>query len=124
MKAVMDIEARLGYNPRDVSASKCGYDVESYVPEALRDADGNVLRFIEVKGRAKGAATVTVSRNEMLCGKTKPEQFILAIVEVDGNSTRTVYLKNLSFDTPGIATSSTNYDIMNLISSSEVVYQE
>ena len=124
MKAVMEIEKELGYTPKDVSATKCGYDVESFVPEALRGPDGNVLRFVEVKGRAKGATTVTISRNEMLCGLNNPEQFILAIVEVDGERTHTVYLKHPAFDMPGLATNSTNYDIQDLIASSEIVYQK
>ena len=124
MKAVMEIEKELGYTPKDVSATKCGYDVESFVPETLRGPDGNVLRFVEVKGRAKGATTVTVSRNEMLCRLNNPEQFILAIVEVDGDTTHTVYLKRPAFDVPGLATNSTNYDIQDLIASSEIVYQK
>ena len=94
------------------------------MPEALRGPDGNVLRFVEVKGRAKGATTVTISRNEMLCGLNNPEQFILAIVEVDGERTHTVYLKHPAFDMPGLATNSTNYDIQDLIASSEIVYQK
>ena len=49
MNAVLQIEAELGYQPKDVSASKCGYDVESFVPEELRGPEGNVLRFVEVK---------------------------------------------------------------------------
>ena len=36
-----------------------------------------------MKGRAKGAQTVTVSKNEILTGLNKPEEFLLAIVEVD-----------------------------------------
>lgn len=124
MKAVMEIEKESGFVPRDVSAVKCGYDVESFVPETLREPDGNVLRFVEVKGRAKGATTVTVSRNEMLCGLNNPEQFILAIVEVDADATHTIYLKQPPFDAPGMATNSTNYDIQDLIASSEIVYQK
>ena len=124
MKAVMEIEKESGFAPRDVSAAKRGYDVESFVPETLRGPDGNVLRFVEVKGRAKGATTVTVSRNEMLCGLNNPEQFILAIVEVDADATHTIYLKRPPFDAPGMATNSTNYDIQDLIASSEIVYQK
>lgn len=124
MNAVFQIEKELGYTPKDVSETKCGYDVESFVPENLRGPNGNVLRFIEVKGRAKGATTVTVSRNEMLCGLTNPDQFILAIVEVDGDRTHTIYLKRPAFDAPGLATNSTNYDIQDLIASSEIVYQK
>ena len=123
MRAVMDIERALGYTPRDVSASKCGYDVESYVPEDKRDANGNVLRFIEVKGRARGADTVTVSRNEMLCALNNPDRFILAIVEVDGDATHTVYLMRPPFDAPGMATNSTNYSIRDLTAASVIAYR-
>ncbi len=54
MDAVLQIEASLGYQPKDVSAAKCGYDVESYVPEAMRARlTAYALRMIEVKGRKK-----------------------------------------------------------------------
>ena len=62
MQLVMDTEKRLGFNPRDVSVDRCGYDIESRIPGSGR------LRFIEVKGRAAGAATVTITRNEILTG--------------------------------------------------------
>ena len=124
MDAVMRIERALGYQPKDVSATKCGYDIESFVPEALRGAEGNVLRFVEVKGRKKGADTVTVTRNEILCGLTNPEQFILAIVEVDGMCTNTVYLKNPFKNAPDYATASVNFGIEDLKATAEIVYQE
>jgi len=40
------------------------------------------LRFIEVKGRITGADTVTITRNEILTALNRPEQWILALVEV------------------------------------------
>jgi superfamily II DNA or RNA helicase len=76
MAAVAAHEQALGHTPRDVSADNCGYDIES------RGADGR-LRFIEVKGRARGADTVTVTRNEILTALNRPDDFWLAIVEVD-----------------------------------------
>ena len=76
MVAVMEAEQRLGYTPRDVSAAKCGYDIESKVPGTGQ------LRFIEVKGRIQGADTVTISKNEILTGLNKPEDWILALVTV------------------------------------------
>ncbi len=76
MDAVISIERQLGNEPRDVSADKCGYDVES------RDPAQGRLRFIEVKGRIQGAETVTVTKNEILTALNKPEEFILALVEV------------------------------------------
>jgi hypothetical protein len=47
------------------------------------------LRFLEVKGRVSGAATITVTKNEILYSLNKPEDFILAIVEfLDGDTHR------------------------------------
>ncbi len=74
--AVMAAETSLGYEPRDVSSLKWGYDIESRIPET------GMLRFIEVKGRIKGAETVTVTKNEIITALNKPENYILAIVEV------------------------------------------
>lgn len=79
MQAVMEAERRLGYEPRDVSALRCGYDIESRVPP------GGKLRFIEVKGRHKDGKTISVTRNEILTALNKPEDFLLAIVLVDGD---------------------------------------
>lgn len=123
MKAVMDIERKLGYIPTDVSDKKCGYDVESEIPKRLQTGEG-CLRFIEVKSRHKGAATVTVTKNEILTGLNRPDEFILAIVEVDGWGTRTVYLKKPFKTAPDFPATSVNYDIMDLIRHAEVVYQE
>ena len=93
MRAVMEIERRLGFGPKDVSAAKCGYDIESHVSEELRVEATASLRFFEVKGRAKGAGSVIVTKNEILTALNKPDKFILASVEVDGGSTKTTYLK-------------------------------
>ncbi len=125
MKAVMDIERRLGYIPTDVSDTNCHYDVESRIPEAMQLGEG-WLRFIEVKGRTKGATTVTVTKNEILTGLNSPKEFILAIVEVDGQKTRTVYLKEpfKGLDEPGFMEVSRNFSIKDLIRNAEIVYQE
>jgi hypothetical protein len=122
MKAVMDIETSLGFVPRDVSAEKCGYDVESLIPENVREGfSPSPLRFIEVKGRAKGAATVTVSKNEILTAFNKPDDYILAIVEVDSASVKAVYLKRPFRERPDFAATSVNYDIEELTNGAEVV---
>ncbi len=123
MNAVMAIERKLGFNPVDVSAQKYGYDVESVIPEETPTGDA-FQRFIEVKGRAKGATTVTVSKNEILTGLNLSDKFILAIVEVDGEQTRTVYLKNPFKNVPDMSVTSVNYDIAELVSVAEVVYQD
>ena len=77
MNAVMEAEQALGYEPADVSAQKLGYDILSYDPTTQKN------RFIEVKGRAEDGDTITVSRNEIITALNKPEDFILAIVEVN-----------------------------------------
>ena len=123
MNAVMQLEQAFGYLPRDVSAQKVGYDVESTIPPRLRSGEA-CLRFIEVKGRAKGAPTVTVSKNEILTGLNKPEEFLLAIVEVDGAHTHTVYLKRPFRNPPDFTATSVNFDIRDLVQNAEVVYEK
>lgn len=122
MKAVMDIERALGFNPSDVSAQNRGYDVESKIPAELRGPDGAALRFIEVKGRDKGAASVTVTKNEILTALNEPEQFILAIEDVDGEATHTIYLKKPFHKQPDYATTSVNYDIADLVSRAKILF--
>lgn len=76
MRVVMDTERGLGNEPSDVSAEKIGYDIRSF------DPDTGHLRFIEVKGRITGADTVMITRQELITSLNKPDQFILALVEV------------------------------------------
>ncbi|MEZ4619247.1 MAG: DUF3883 domain-containing protein [Caldilineaceae bacterium] len=76
MQAVMAREIALGHHPRDVSADKLGYDIES------RDGNTGLLRFLEVKGRRAGAETVTVTHNEILKGLNSDQQYALVLVEV------------------------------------------
>ncbi len=120
MQTVSNIERELGYEPKDVSAEKCGYDIESLVPENLRK-DGNCLRFIEVKGRRADADTVTVSKNEILTALNKPNEFILAIVMVDGDATRTVYLKKPFTSSPDFGAVSVTYKIDDILQQGIIV---
>ena len=73
-------EKALGRMPKDVSAQRgLGYDIESI------DADGNLF-FIEVKGRAEGADSVTLTINEVNTGRNAPHRFRLALVNVEGTA--------------------------------------
>jgi SNF2 family DNA or RNA helicase len=123
IKAVLAIEESFGFIPRDVSAARYGYDVESLIPQELR-GEASPLRFIEVKGRAKGADTVTVTKNEILTAFNKPDEYILAIVEVDGLRTQTVYLKRPFKERPDFAATSVNYDIGELVGNAEIICQK
>ena len=108
MKAVIAIERKKGFIPKDVSAENAGYDIESKIPEAEAKG-GPTLRFIEVKGRAAGAGTVTVTVNEILTALNKPDEYILAIVEVDGDKTATTYISRPFTGEPDPSLCSANY---------------
>jgi len=109
MQMVMDAEALLGNQPRDVSAEKCGYDIESRVP-----VDGK-LRFIEVKGRVADALTVTVTRNEILTALNKPDDFILAVGQVHDGQRKLTYIRRPFQQEPEFAIESINYKLAELL---------
>ena len=106
---VMDTEKGLGYEPIDRETEKLGYDIESRVPGTGK------LRFIEVKGRVSGAATITVTRNEILYSLNKPEDFILAIVEFDGDEHRVYYVRQPFQREPDFGVTSVNYNFKELL---------
>ncbi len=120
MKAVMDTERALGHEVIDVSAQKCGWDVTS-LPKAL---DGKLppSRHIEVKGRAKGSSTVTVTRNEVLYGLNQQDKFMLAIVLVDGDQHEGPFYVTQPFtQEPDWAVTSINLDLAQLLARAETV---
>jgi len=105
----MEVERALGFDPVDREFEKLGYDIESA-------AGGGKLRFIEVKGRAAGADTVTVTKNEILTSLNKPEDFILALVEFEGMDRHTVrYLRRPFQREPDFGVTSVNYDFAELL---------
>ena len=67
---------------------------------------------------------MTVTKNEILTALNKPEEFILAIVEVDNGRVRTVYLKKPFRSAPDFAATSVTYNIVDLMHHADVVYQE
>ena len=119
MSAVTQRELERGFAPRDVSTENVGYDIESAIPEARRKG-GPCLRFIEVKGRQKGSTTITVTRNEILTALNKPDEFILAIVEVDGAQTKTIYIRKPFTHAPDQGACSVNYEIADLLQIGEI----
>jgi hypothetical protein len=111
---IMEVERKLGFEPTDRELEKVGYDIESRVPGTGK------LRFVEVKGRIAGAATITVTRNEILYSLNKPEDFILAIVEfVDGDTHRTHYVRQPFQREPDFGVTSVNYDFAELLARAE-----
>ncbi|HOT37741.1 MAG TPA: helicase-related protein, partial [Candidatus Latescibacteria bacterium] len=111
---VLETERALGYEPIDRELDKVGYDIESRVPNTGR------LRFIEVKGRVADAATITVTKNEILCSLNQPENYILAIVEFRNDGTHRVrYLRTPFGAEPDFDVTSVNYDLAGLLARSE-----
>src|SRR5439155_6823025 len=111
---VMEIERSLGFEPTDREVEKLGYDLESRVPGTGR------LRFIEVKGRAAGAGTVTVTKNEILYSLNKPDDFILAVVEfLDAETYRVHYIRRPFHREPDFGVTSVNYDFPDLLARAE-----
>ncbi|MGA7577731.1 MAG: helicase-related protein [Desulfobaccales bacterium] len=110
MEAVLAAERNLGREPHDVSDQNLGYDVESRV------SGGGRLLFIEVKGRVAGATTVTITKNEILTALNKPEEFILAIAEVEEDIAKPlVYIRRPFQKEPDFGATSVNYTLKELL---------
>jgi hypothetical protein len=119
MEAVKRAEQARGCRVVDVSSDKCGWDITSYPPPV----DGKLpeSRHIEVKGRVKGAGTVTVTRNEMLYAFNQGDKFLLAIVLVDEGDVADGphYIQNPFDREPGWGVSSINFDLKALLDRAE-----
>jgi hypothetical protein len=110
---VMQTERELGFVPTDRETDKLGYDIESRIPGTGK------LRFIEVKGRASGAATITVTKNEILYSLNKPDDFILAIVEFHEGTERVHYVRRPFQREPDFGVTSVNYNFAELLARRE-----
>jgi Domain of unknown function (DUF3883) len=107
---IMNVERSLGFEPLDREFEKLGYDIESKDPKTGK------LRFIEVKGRASGEQTLTVSRNEILYSLNTPDDFILGIVEfIDRDSHQVHYLRRPFQREPDFHVTSVNYSFPELL---------
>jgi len=119
MKAVRAAEEARGCRVVDVSDDKCGWDLTSYPPAI----DGKIpeARHIEVKGRIKGAATVTITRNEMLYAFNQGQKFRLAVVLVgDGDAVEGPhYIRNPFDREPGWGVASINFHLGDLLARAE-----
>lgn len=121
MNAVMAVEQGFGYDVKDVSAEKCGWDVTARPPA---NPDGSIKpdRHIEVKGRAKGQSTITVSRNEIIYALNQQDKFLLAIVIVDGDGHEgPYYIRNPFNSEPDFGVASINYKLDELLANADKV---
>ncbi len=115
MDAVIKAEKELGHIVKDLSAKKCGWDITAHIPHNDKQLYND--RHIEVKGRSKGQETITVSKNEIICGLNQKDKFILAVVIVDGDSYEgPYYVKEPFTSEPDPGATSINYDLKTLLS--------
>ena len=115
MNAVRRAEEARGCRVVDVSAQKCGWDITSYAPPV--DGKMSESRHIEVKGRVKGASTVTVTKNEIFESWNQGVKYHLAIVLVgeDDSIDGPHYVAHPFKEEPGWGVSSVNYDLKTLL---------
>lgn len=119
MKAVTLTEESKGCTVVDVSKDKCGWDLTAYPPAV--NGKQPTPRHIEVKGRAKGSTTITVTRNEILYALNQADKFRLAIVLVgeDDQPEGPFYIQEPFDVEPGWGVSSINYDLSALLGHAE-----
>ncbi len=117
MHTVQQHQEQQGWRVVDVSAEKCGWDLTAYPPPS---ASPLLPRHIEVKGRAHGATTLTVTRNEILYALNQGDYFVLAIVFVhpDDTTEGPFYLERPFDREPDWGADSVNYSIRDLLKKS------
>jgi hypothetical protein len=120
MNAVRLAEETRGCRVVDVSAQKCGWDITSYAPTT--DSRLPEARHIEVKGRAKGATTITVTKNEIFESWNQGAKYHLAIVLADEDDSvdGPYYIPHPFKEEPGWGVSSINYDLQSLLQRMQV----
>ncbi len=59
--------------------------------------------------------TVTISKNEMMTGMNKPDDFILAIALIDGESVDLRYVRKPFTCEPDFGATSVNYELAALL---------
>ena len=72
------------------------------------------------KAGSRGAKTVTITKNEILTGLNKPDEFILAIVLLDPDRADVRYVRRPFEKEPDFKATSVNYDLDKLLAISEV----
>jgi len=110
--AVLEAEAALGRATMEMPHNNPGFDVLSKDPRS-----GDIF-FIEVKGRIADATTVTVTKNEILTGLNKPDQFILALAKVHDDDSVSLWYARRPFrgdEETYFHMTSVNYDLDGLI---------
>jgi hypothetical protein len=116
VEAVVAAEKRLGREPLVLAHHNEGYDIESRDP-----AEPGHLRFIEVKGKAAGKTSLTVSATQIRTCCNEPENWILAIVIIDGDTAAEPrYLYGPFTQAPDFAEVGRNFNLQTMLNQGEL----
>ena len=108
----------VGIIPNPYTERRCGNGKpkEKYTDEVLRYGRRKAADRREDEAAShKAVWGITVTRNEILTALNKPEEYLLAIVEVDGEHTRATYLRRPFGAAPDMGACSVNYQIAELM---------
>jgi hypothetical protein len=115
---------------RNEDAIPTQFDPEMLDKQGMNQEGKNAIRVmvlshktpvIHVKGRIAGAGTITVTRNEILTSLSKPDDYILAIVEfLDADRHRIHYVRRPFQREPDFGVTSVDYDLQQLLARAEV----
>ncbi len=109
MQAVMDAERSLGFVPRDVSDQNCDTTLNLRFP-ILACCDSS-----KSKEECTQPTRLTVTKNEILTGLNKPEDFILAIVLHHPTRSEVRYVRTPFDQEPDFKATSVNFNLAKLI---------
>ncbi len=115
MDTVRVAEEARGCIVTDVSAAKCGWDLTSR--PGVKAGVESVERHLEVKGRIKGATSVSVTYNELMYALNQPDKFALAVVLVneDDSTEGPFYVRGWVKDAPEWDVVSVEYKLTELL---------
>ncbi len=110
VEAVFAAERRLGHRPEEMPHQNKGFDIRS------TPANGGPTRFLEVKGKILGQRSITISATQTTFAHNNPDNFILAIAIVHGDTVeRVVYVRRPFELAVGGDVESTNYKLDRLL---------
>ena len=112
---VLETERSLGRIPREMPHNHPCYDIESQIIGNDGRPTGELL-FLEVKGKAVGRTTVTVSANQINAAFNMPDKWVLAIVPIDGDAAgEPCYVRHPFDQTASEQVASTNFKLDRLL---------
>ena len=115
IEAAIQHERDRGWEVESVESENRGFDLISRRAHPEDPKTFVEVRFIEVKGRVVGAGTVTVTSGEIRTALNKPDDFVLAIVQIDGEGTTPRYLRQPFQREPDFGVTSVNYNLNELL---------